>query len=65
MSAAARSADQQRQGEKAASQCAERRQRQAGRRRVGALQIVSEGMTYHQVADDMGHSNMGTVHHIV
>jgi len=36
----------------------------AGRRRVRALQLVSEGRTY-QVADELGYANKGTVHHLV
>jgi len=37
----------------------------AGRRRVRALQLVSEGLTYQQVADELGYANKGTVHHLV
>ncbi len=37
----------------------------AGRRRVRALQLVSEGRTYQQVADELGYANKGTVHHLV
>jgi len=37
----------------------------AGRRRVRALQLVSQGLTYQQVADELGYANKGTVHHLV
>ena len=37
----------------------------AGRRRVRALQLVSEGLTYQQVADELGYANKGTVHRLV
>ncbi len=37
----------------------------AGRRRVRALQLVGEGRTYQQVADELGYANKGTVHHLV
>jgi len=37
----------------------------AGRRRVRALQLVSEGLTYQRVADELGYANKGTVHHLV
>jgi len=37
----------------------------AGRGRVRALQLVSEGRTYQQVADELGYANKGTVHHLV
>jgi len=32
---------------------------------VRALQLVSEGLTYQQVADELGYANKGTVHHLV
>jgi len=37
----------------------------AGRRRVRALQLVSEGRTYQQVADELGYANKGTVYYLV
>ncbi len=30
-----------------------------------ALQLVSKGLTYQQVADELGYANKGTVHHLV
>ncbi len=30
-----------------------------------ALQLVGEGRTYQQVADELGYANKGTVHHLV
>ncbi len=29
------------------------------------MQLVSEGLTYQQVADELGYANKGTVHHLV
>lgn len=37
----------------------------AARRKSRALQLLSEGRTYQEVADEMGYRNRGTVHHIV
>jgi len=37
----------------------------AGRRRVRALQLASKGLTYQQLADELGYANKGTVHHLV
>lgn len=37
----------------------------ADRRRTRAVQLVTAGLTYQQVADELGYSSKGTVHHIV
>lgn len=37
----------------------------ASRRRSAALKLVSEGMTYQQVADHLGYRSRGTVHRLV
>ncbi len=37
----------------------------AARRRIRAVQLVSEGMTYQQAADELGYANKGTLHTIV
>lgn len=30
-----------------------------------AVQLITQGLTYQQVADQMGYANKGTVHHLV
>lgn len=37
----------------------------AARRRVRALQLITEGKTYQQVADELGYANRATVHRLV
>ncbi|EWS99605.1 hypothetical protein N865_01210 [Intrasporangium oryzae NRRL B-24470] len=37
----------------------------AAARRARALQLASQGLTYQQVADELGYASRGTVHHIV
>ncbi len=37
----------------------------AARRRIRAVQLVTEGMTYQQAADELGYAHRGTLHTIV
>src|SRR6476659_9464203 len=37
----------------------------AAARHARAIQLATEGMTYQEIADDLGYANRGTVHHIV
>ena len=37
----------------------------AAARRARAVELVADGMTYQQIADEMGYSNKGTVYRIV
>ena len=37
----------------------------ASARRARAVELVTEGYTYQQAADELGYSNRGTVHHLV
>jgi hypothetical protein len=37
----------------------------ARRRKVAAVQLITEGKTYRQAADELGYANAGTVHRLV
>jgi AraC-like DNA-binding protein len=37
----------------------------AAARHARAVQLITQGLTYQQVADQMGYANKGTVHHLV
>lgn len=37
----------------------------AARRRTRAIELITAGHTYQQVADDLGYANKGSVHHVV
>src|SRR4051812_44492197 len=37
----------------------------AGARQARAVQLATEGMTYQEIADELGYKSRGTVHHIV
>ena len=37
----------------------------AAARQTRAVQLATEGRTYQEIADELGYSNRGTVHHIV
>ncbi|GAA5031806.1 hypothetical protein GCM10023258_30290 [Terrabacter aeriphilus] len=37
----------------------------ASARQARAVQLATEGLTYQEIADELGYANRGTVHHIV